>query len=87
MQKYSKYEIKAKVIKVRMSVEEVGLFNSLIDGLPRYALTRTKEKGTGEVFVLVTPYKVKEVMEALEGMKKHIKSLEILGETDEELTF
>ncbi|GAB6065987.1 hypothetical protein JCM9492_10790 [Aquifex pyrophilus] len=87
MRKSSGSEIKAKVIKVRMPVEEVGLFNSLIDGLPRYALTRTKEKGTGEVYVLATPHKVKELMEALEGMKKHIKGLEILGETDEELTF
>ena len=87
MEKYSAYEIKAKVIKVRMPVEEIGLFNSLIDGLPRYALTRTKEKGKGEVFVIATPYKVKELMDALEGIKKHIKNLEILGETDENLTF
>ena len=87
MQKFSKSGIKAKVIKVRMPVEEIGLFNSLIDGLPRYALTRTKEKGKGEVYVIATPYKVKELMEILEGMKKHIKELEILGETEEELTF
>ncbi len=87
MQKFSKSGIKAKVIKVRMPVEEIGLFNSLIDGLPRYALIRTKEKGKGEVYVIATPYKVEELMEILEGMKKHIKGLEILGETEEELTF
>ena len=87
MQRYSKSEIKAKVIKVRMPVEEIGVFNSLIDGLPRYALTRTKEKGKGEVYVIATPYKVKELVEILEGMKKHIRGLEILGETEEELTF
>jgi len=87
MRKYSKYEVKAKIIKVKMPVEEIGLFNALIDGLPRYALTRTKEKGKGEVYVLATPHKVKELMEAMGGMKKHIKGLEILGETDEDLTF
>jgi len=87
MRKSSGSEIKAVVIKVRMPVEEIGLFNSLIDGLPRYAMTRTKEKGKGEVFVLASPHKVKELTEILEGMKKHIKGLEILGETEEKLTF
>ncbi|NPB08557.1 MAG: DUF4911 domain-containing protein [Aquificae bacterium] len=87
MRKSSGSEIKAVVIKVRMPVEEIGLFNSLIDGLPRYAMTRTKEKGKGEVFVLASPYTVEELMEALEGMKKHIKGLEILGQTQEDLTF
>lgn len=87
MGKYSASEVKAKVIKVRVPVEEIGLLNSLIDGLPRYGLMRTKEKGKGDVFIIATPYKVKELLEALEGMKKHVRDLEILGETEEDLTF
>ncbi|NPA32941.1 MAG: DUF4911 domain-containing protein [Aquificae bacterium] len=82
MRKSSRLEIKAKIIKVRMPVEEIGLFNALVDGLPRYALTRTKEKKSGEVYLLATPFKVRELLEAIEGMKKHIRGLEVLGEVE-----
>jgi len=87
VRKYSAYAVKAKVIKVRLPVEEMGLFNALVDGLPRLALTRAKEKGKGEVYVIAPPYRLDELLDALEGMKKHLKGLEILGETEEELLF
>ncbi|NPB08704.1 MAG: DUF4911 domain-containing protein [Aquificae bacterium] len=87
MRRYSGHTVKAKVIKVRLPVEEMGLFNALVDGLPRLALTRAKERGKGEVYVLAPPYRLEELMEALEGMKKHIRGLEILGETEEEPLF
>jgi len=87
MQKYSGRTVRAKVVKVRLPVEEMGLFNALVDGLPRLALTRAKEKGKGEVYVLAPPYRLEELMEALEGMKKHVRGLEILGETEEEPLF
>ena len=71
-----------------MPVSEVGFFNSLIDGLDRIALTRTRKKGEGIVDIVASPDRFEELKDIVEGMKKHVKDLEIIGETEfEELNF
>ncbi len=81
-------EIKARILTVRVPVDEVGFLNSLIDGLDRVALTRTRKKGEGIVDIIASPDRFDELLEIVEGMKKHIGDLEILGESDfEELDF
>ncbi|HIC98021.1 MAG TPA: DUF4911 domain-containing protein [Aquificaceae bacterium] len=74
--------IKAKVLTVRLPVEEVGFLNSLIDGLGRVALARTRSRGEGIVDIIASPYRFEELKDAIEGMKKHVKGLEVLGEAD-----
>jgi len=64
-----------------MPVEEVGFFNSLIDGLDRVALTRTRKKGEGIVDIIASPDRFEELKEIVEGMKKHVKGLEVVGES------
>jgi hypothetical protein len=75
-------EVRARVLTVRMPLSEVGFFNSLIDGLDRLALTRTRKKGEGLVDVIAPPYRFDELIKAVEGMKKHVEGLEILGESE-----
>ncbi len=79
-------EVKARILTVRMPVEEVGFFNSLIDGLDRVALTRTRRKREGVVDVIASPDRFDELIPILEGMKKYVRGLEILGETSFEDT-
>ncbi len=82
------HEIKARILTVRLPVEEVGFLNSLIDGLGRIALTRTRKKGEGIVDIIASPDRFDELITIVEGMKKHIRGLEILGESNfEELSF
>ncbi|NPA42285.1 MAG: DUF4911 domain-containing protein [Aquificae bacterium] len=81
-------EIKARILTVRMPISEVGFFNSLIDGLDRIALTRTRKKGEGVVDIIASPDRFDELIKIVEGMKKHVKDLEIIGESSfEELNF
>ncbi len=81
-------EIKARILTVRMPVSEVGFFNSLIDGLDRVALTRTRKKGEGIVDIIASPDRFDDLLEIVEGMKKHVKGLEIIGESKfEDLNF
>lgn len=81
-------EVKARILTVRMPVSEVGFFNSLIDGLDRIALTRTRKKGEGIVDIIASPDRFEELKEIVEGMKRHVKDLEIIGESNfEELNF
>ncbi len=75
-----KKEVKAKVLRVRVPIEEVGLLSALIDGLGRVALARTREKGKGEVDLIAPPQRFTELLKAVEGMKKHVRDLEIVGE-------
>ncbi len=77
-------EIKARILTVKMPVEEVGFFNSLIDGLDRIALTRSRARGEGIVDIIASPDRFGELLEIVEGMKKHVKDLEVLGESSEE---
>lgn len=81
-------EIRARVLTVRLPVEEVGFLNSLIDGLDRIALTRTRSKGKGLVDIIASPDRFEELKDIVQGMKKHVKGLEVVGETTpEELDF
>jgi len=75
--------VSAKVLRVRVPVEEVGFLNSLIDGLDRLALCRTFGKGEGIVDIIAPPYRFEELLEAVEGMKRHVRGLEIIGEVAE----
>ena len=77
-----KNEIKARILAVRMPVSEVGFFNALIDGLDRIALTRTRRRGEGLVDIIAVPDRFDELLEVVEGMKKHVRDLEIVGEVD-----
>ncbi len=81
-------EIKAKVLTVRVPIEEVGFLNSLVDGLDRIALTRTRRKGEGVVDIIASPDRFEELKEIVEGFKRHVKDLEVLGESSfEDLDF
>ena len=81
-------EIKARILTVRVPINEVGFLNSLIDGLDRIALTRTRKKGEGIVDIIASPNRFNELLEIVTGMRKHIVDLEILGESEfEELDF
>jgi len=75
-------EIRARILTVRMPLSEVGFFNALIDGLDRIALTRTRRKGEGLVDIIAVPDRFDELLEVIEGMKKHVRDLEIVGEVD-----
>ncbi len=76
--------IKARALRVRVPIEEIGFFNSLIDGLDRLALCRTFKKGEGIVDVIAPPSRFDELFEVVEGMKKHVRGLEVVGEVSEE---
>ena len=81
-------EIKARILSVRVPVEEVGFLNSLIDGAGRVALARTRRKGEGIVDIIASPDRFEELKEIVEGFKKHIRDLEVLGESSfEDLDF
>jgi hypothetical protein len=75
-------ELKARILTVKMPVSEVGFFNSLIDGLDRIALTRTRKKGEGVVDIIASPDRFEELIPIVEGMKRHVKDLEVIGESE-----
>ncbi|WP_457600398.1 hypothetical protein [Hydrogenivirga sp.] len=77
-----KAEIKARILTVRVPISEVGFLNSLVDGLNRVALTRTRKKGEGVVDIIASPDRFEELKYIVEGMKKHVKGLEVLGESE-----
>jgi len=84
----SEKEVKARILTVRVPVEEVGFLNSLVDGLDRVALTRTRKKGEGLVDIIASPDRFDDLREIVEGFKKHIRDLEVLGESSfEDLDF
>ena len=74
-------EVRARILTVRVPVEEVGFLNSLVDGLDRVALTRTRKKGEGVVDIIASPDRFEELKDIVEGFKKHIRGLEVLGES------
>ncbi len=76
--------IKARILTVRVPVGEVGLLSALLDGAGRIALARTRGKGEGTVDLIASPDRFGELISILEGMKRHIKGLEIIGEAKEE---
>jgi len=81
-------EIKAKILTVKLPISEVGFLNSLVDGLDRIALTRTRKKGEGIVDIIASPDRFEELLDIVEGFKRHVKGLEVVGESRfEELDF
>ncbi len=74
-------EVKARILTVKVPIDEVGFLNSLIDGLDRVALTRTRKKGEGVVDIIASPDRFEDLIDIVEGMKRHIRNLEILGES------
>ena len=81
-------EIKARILTVKVPISEVGFLNSLVDGLDRVALTRTRKKGEGIVDIIASPDRFEELLHIVEGFKKHVKGLEVVGESRfEELDF
>jgi hypothetical protein len=72
-------ELNAKVLTVRLPKREIGLFNSLIDGAGRLAIARTRDNHEGVVDLIATPYCFDKLIDIVEGIKKHIPELEILG--------
>ncbi len=81
-------EIKARILTVRVPVSEVGILNALIDGHDRIALARTRNKGDGTVDLIASPDRFEDLIKVVEGLKKHIKNLEVIGESGiEDLNF
>ena len=81
-------EIKARILTVKLPISEVGFLNSLVDGLDRVALTRTRHKGKGVVDIIASPDRFDDLLRIVEGFKKHIPDMEIIGESEfEELDF
>ncbi len=81
-------EIRARILTVRVPVEEVGFLNSLVDGLDRVAFTRTRKKGEGVVDIIASPDRFEDLKEIVEGFRKHVRGLEVLGESSfEDLDF
>ncbi|RLJ69947.1 uncharacterized protein DUF4911 [Hydrogenivirga caldilitoris] len=83
-----KKEVKARILTVRVPINEVGFLNSLVDGLDRVALTRTRKKGEGIVDIIASPDRFEELKDIVEGFKRHIRGLEVIGEANfDELDF
>ena len=81
-------EIKARILTVKLPISEVGFLNSLVDGLDRVALTRTRHKGKGVVDIIASPDRFDDLLRIVEGFKKHIPDMEVVGESEfEELDF
>ena len=75
-------EVRAKVLTVKLPKKDIGLFNSLIDGAGRLAIVRTRDNQEGVVDLIATPYRFGELLELIEGIKAHIESIKVLGESD-----
>ncbi len=75
-------EVRARVLTVKLPISEVGFLNSLVDGLDRVALTRTRHKGKGIVDIIASPDRFEDLVKIVEGFKKHIPDLEVVGESD-----
>ena len=74
--------VRARVLTVRMRVDEVGFFNALLDGAGRLGLARTRGRGDGTVDIIATPDTFEEVLEFVRGVRRYVRDLEILGESD-----
>ncbi len=74
-------EVKAKVLTVKLPKRDIGLFNSLIDGAGRLAIVRTRDNEEGVVDLIATPCSFDKLIQVVEGIKRHIRNLEVLGES------
>ena len=72
-------EIRARVLLLRVPKRDIGLFSALMDGAGRYAIVRTKEKSSEEVYLIATPDTFEKLPVILENIGKHI-SFQVVGE-------
>jgi len=70
------------VLLVRVPKEKIGLFTSLVDGSGRYAIVRTKEKSSDEVYLIATPDTYRGLLEVLENIASFLPEVRILCEVE-----
>ncbi len=75
-------EVKARVLLVRVPKEKIGLFTSLMDGAGRYAIVRTKERSSEEVYLISTPDTFPGLSKVLENIKAFLPEVSPVGEVD-----
>ncbi|MEJ7553840.1 MAG: hypothetical protein WKI49_03495 [Aquificaceae bacterium] len=75
-------EVKARVLLVKVPKEKIGLFTALIDGSGRYAIVRTREKSSEEVYLIATPDTFSGLLEVLEGVRSFLPELYLVGEVE-----
>ncbi|RMH02753.1 MAG: DUF4911 domain-containing protein [Aquificota bacterium] len=74
-------EIRARILLLRVPKRQIGLFSSLMDGAGRYAIVRTKERSSEEVYLIATPHTFEKLPSLLENIKRHIP-FEVVGEVN-----
>ncbi|MEJ7555249.1 MAG: hypothetical protein WKI50_04865 [Aquificaceae bacterium] len=75
-------EVKARVLLVKVPKEKIGLFTALIDGSGRYAIVRTREKSSEEVYLIATPDTFSGLLEVLEEVRSFLPELYLVGEVE-----
>ncbi len=75
-------EVKARVLLVKVPKEKIGLFTALIDGSGRYAIVRTREKSSVEVYLIATPDTFSGLLEVLEEVRSFLPELYLVGEVE-----
>ncbi len=75
-------EVKARVLLVKVPKEKIGLFTALIDGSGRYAIVRTREKSSEEVYLIATPDTFSGLLKVLEGVRSFLPELNLAGEVE-----
>ncbi len=75
-------EVKARVLLVKVPKEKIGLFTALIDGSGRYAIVRTREKSSEEVYLIATPDTFSGLLEVLEEVRSFLPELNLVGEIE-----
>ncbi|MEJ7619713.1 MAG: hypothetical protein WKI46_02690 [Aquificaceae bacterium] len=75
-------EVKARVLLVKVPKEKIGLFTALIDGSGRYAIVRTREKSSEEVYLIATPDTFSGLLKVLEEVRSFLPELNLVGEVE-----
>ncbi len=75
-------EVKARVLLVKVPKEKIGLFTALIDGSGRYAIVRTREKSSDEVYLIATPDTFSGLLKVLEEVRSFLPELNLVGEVE-----
>ncbi len=75
-------EVKARVLLVKVPKEKIGLFTALIDGSGRYAIVRTREKSSDEVYLIATPDTFSGLLKVLEEVRSFLPELYLVGEVE-----
>ena len=75
-------EVKARVLLVKVPEEKIGLFTALLDGSGRYAIVRTREKSSDEVYLIATPDTFSGLLKVLEEVRSFLPELYLVGEVE-----